>query len=347
MASLFPRARSWSKLTVLVGCLLGALLSGLSGCTSSVDPNTSAAPDGKAARQAVTLMLNWFPEAEHGGYYAALTHGYYEEEGLDVTIQPGGPKAPVLQNVADGIVTFGVDNADKLVLARAQQADIVALLAPIQTSPRCIMVRQDSPVKTFEDLARQPEWTLAMNTGQPFALYLQKRLDLGNVQIVPYSGNVAPFLLEDHYGQQAYTFSEPFIAEEKGVETRTLLVADIGFNPYTSLLIAGRKVLDEQPEIVAKMVRASRRGWQTYLDSPEETNVTIHQENPEMGQSVLEFGVKALEPLCLPSSLPPEKLGQMTEARWTELVSQMVEIGSIEPERVTAESCWTEKFLKP
>ncbi|MDE0735731.1 MAG: ABC transporter substrate-binding protein, partial [Pirellulaceae bacterium] len=77
------------------------LVVGLVGCGSSPEPFPSS---GELTK--VTLALNWFPEAEHGGYYAALVNGYFKEEGLDVEIQPGGPGVPIIQNVATKRVMF-------------------------------------------------------------------------------------------------------------------------------------------------------------------------------------------------------------------------------------------------
>jgi NitT/TauT family transport system substrate-binding protein len=326
--------------------LLIAMTLAMGGCGTAENATPAANTSGTPAKERVTLMLNWFPEAEHGGFYAALVHGYFEEEGLDVVIEPGGPKAPVMQNVADGVMHFGIDNADKLLLARAQQADVVAVLAPITDSPRCIMVREDSAVKTLADLATQKSFKLAMNTGQPFAAFLQQKVDLSNVQIVPYSGSLASFLVEENYGQQAYSFSEPFVAAGKGVKTRELMISDLGFNTYTSLLVVGRKILDEKPELVRKVVRASQRGWQKYLSDPEETNEFIHSENPEMALDVLEFGVGVLRPLCPPAENSPETWGEMSAERWDTLVRQMEESASLEPGKVTAAQAWSNEFLK-
>ncbi len=293
----------------------------------------------------VTLALNWFPEAEHGGFYAALVHGYFAEEGLNVTIRGGGPKVPVIADVASGTVAFGVDNADKLLLGRVQQADVVAVMAPIQDSPRCIMVHKSEGIASLKDLAGRKPFTLAMNTGQPFAQFLMKRVNLADAQITSYPGNVAQFLLEPKYGQQAYNFSEPFVAEQQGGDPVCLMLSELGFNTYTSLLITRGELIEQQPELVAKMTRASVRGWKKYLAEPDETNKHIHEQNTQMGLDVLTFGVGALKPLCLPAGFAEERLGSMTAERWQALASQMTEIGSLPPDSVKPAAAFTLKFV--
>ena len=64
----------------------------------------------KTETERVRLALNWFPEAEHGGFYAAQVHGFYAEKNIEVEILGGGPDAPVIQRVATGGVEFGVTN---------------------------------------------------------------------------------------------------------------------------------------------------------------------------------------------------------------------------------------------
>ena len=306
---------------------------------------SKAAPASAAKPLDVTLALNWFPEAEHGGFYAALVHNYYADEGLNVTIRPGGPKVPVIADVASGTVEFGVDNADKLLLGRVQQADVVAVMAPIQDSPRCIMVHKSEGIAKLEDLAGRKPFTLAMNTGQPFAQFLMKRVNLADAQIIPYPGNVAQFLLEPRYGQQAYNFSEPFVAEQQGGDPVCLMLSELGFNTYTSLLITRGELIEKQPELVARMTRASIRGWKKYLAEPDETNRHIHEQNSQMGLDVLAFGVKALKPLCLPKDFADERLGEMTAERWRALTSQMTEIGSLPADFAKPDAAYTIRFL--
>jgi NitT/TauT family transport system substrate-binding protein len=321
------------------------------GCQSEKSNSISSkATDASAPTQAkpvdVTLALNWYPEAEHGGFYAALVHGYYGDEGLNVKIVPGGPNVPVIADVAAGKIEFGVDNADKLLLLRAQQADVVVVMTPIQNSPRCILVHKKSGLTRLEDLAKTKPFTLAINQGQPFAQFMMKKLNLDEVRVVPFPGGIANFLSEPNYGQQAYSFSEPFLAEGQGGDPLCLMLSDIGFNTYTSVLLTRREMIERQSEVVAKMTRASIRGWKKYLDDPDETNKHIHEQNSQMGLDILAFGVKSLRSVCFPEGFDESHLGEMTLERWQTLVSQMTEIGSIKPDSVKAEDAFTLKFLE-
>ncbi|MFP6621413.1 MAG: ABC transporter substrate-binding protein [Pirellulaceae bacterium] len=303
------------------------LVVGLVGCGSSPEPSPLS---GELTK--VTLALNWFPEAEHGGYYAALVNGYFKEEGLDVEIQPGGPGVPVIQNVATKRVMFGIANADQVLVGRNEQADVVALLAPLQMSPRCIMVHKKSGIRRLEDLK---DITLAAGSGKAYLEYLKTRVSLENVKLVPYAGSSALFLRDDNFAQQGYVFSEPFVARREGADPHVLMVSEIGFNPYTSLLVTHGETITGQEDLVAKVVRASRRGWQDYLANPETVNAYIHKVNPEMDMESLRFGVEAIQPLCLPANMPPTELGAMTMDRWQTLSDQLKEIdwldGQLDP----------------
>ncbi len=188
----------------------------LAGCARSDTTDSKSETSGSSSDATqhpdaahVELALNWFPEAEHGGYFAALVHGYYRDAGLDVKILPGTASSAVLQRVARNQVAFGIENADRILLGRAQQADVIALLAPIQKSPRGIMVHADSGFAKIADISNV---TLAVNSGASWVQYLKSRVPLSNVRFVPYSGSVAQFLVDQKYAQQAYVFSEPYVA---------------------------------------------------------------------------------------------------------------------------------------
>lgn len=350
-STFFPRgSRWWLGLLAVVaaGCTPAANVApvrpvGANTANTTAASNITALPANRPAElEKVTLQLNWFPEAEHGGFYAALVHGEFEREGLAMKIVPGGPGIPVTTQVASGQATFGVSDAQNVLLAAAQQAHTVAVMAPLQHSPRCILVHAKSGIRRFEDLK---DVTLAMNASSPFSLVLQKKLKLSGVKIVPYGGNVGQFLLDENLAQQGYVFSEPLVAKKKGAEPISLMVSDLGFDPYTSVLIAHPDTIRERPDLVRKMVAASIRGWQAYLTDPAKTNAAIHELNEEMELDILDAGVDELKKLCSDKSVTLEQLGAMTAERWQALAELMVEIEAIPAGAVDPRAAFTSEFL--
>lgn len=330
-----------SSFTLFSGLLI--LLSSLLACSPS-QSNKAATGKSSDGKQSVTLLLNWYPEAEHGGYYAALVHGFYAEEGLDVTIRPGGKSVVVAPELEMGRVQFGIGNADDVLMARSEEAHMVALMAPLQNGPRCIMVREDSGITKFEELKN---CKLLIDLGRPYIPFLKSRglLD-ASVQTVPYTGTVTELVAGPGVAQQAYNFSEPLLAEQAGVPVRNLMMSDIGYNPYACCLLSTNDVISKQPELARKMVRASIRGWQKYLEDPQSTNAYILKQNEQgMTLEALDYGVKKLQELCLPNGMEPSALGKMEASRWQELHRELVNLKLIQPSKVRPEEAYQLDFL--
>lgn len=337
--SVTPSRHSCRKLflrLVLCCCLPWALLVGCGGPASQ--PPTPAEKSA-AARDKVKLLLNWYPEAEHGGFYAALVHGIYDKYGLDVEILPGGRTSAVPPEMVLGRVQFGVENADDVLLARSEESKLVAVCAPLQIGPRCIMVREDSGITSFEQLKNIK---LEADTGRPFVPFLKsKNLLDASVQIVPYFGSIAQLVAGPGTAQQAYSFSEPFLAEQQGVKVRNLMLADVGWNPYACCLLVTEDYLEQQPDIVRRMVSASIEGWQLYLRDPVKTNEYILSQNQQgMTKEALDYGVRALRGLCLPQGMDESQLGSMTAERWNSLYQQMLDLKLIDPAKVQPDQAW-------
>src|SRR6202030_997455 len=80
----------------------------------------------------IVFQADWYPQPEHGGFYTALAKGYYKDEGLDVTILPGGPYVTVEQQVSAGAAQFGMGSSDKVLEANSQGQSLVAAAATMQ-----------------------------------------------------------------------------------------------------------------------------------------------------------------------------------------------------------------------
>ncbi len=287
----------------------------------SLLPLAHACSKGQVGAGRLRLALDWFPEPEHGGYFAAEVAGDYAAAGLDLEIVAGRPDAPVIPQVAAGRCAFGIADAATILAARAQQVPIVAVFAALQQNPRCILVHDPGP----RALADLHDLTLAMNVREPFSQFLQREVGLRGVSVVPYSGNVAPFLADPAHAQQAYVFSEPLVVARQGVAARCLSVADLGFNPYAGVVITSEALLAERPDLVRALVDAATRGWERYLQDPAPANARIHERNPEMDPDTLQRAAAAVAPLVAPEA--GARIGAMTLARWQTLHDQLTALG--------------------
>jgi NitT/TauT family transport system substrate-binding protein len=275
----------------------------------------------------VTLQADWYPQPEHGGFYTALVKGYYKDSGLDVTIQPGGPYVSVEKQVASGSAQFGMSSSDKVLQSLADRQPLVAVAATMQHDPQGIMVRKDSPVHSFADLNGH---TVAVKAGSTWWEFVVKRYRLTNVREIPAMMNVANFVAEPGYIQQAFATSEPFFAQQAGIQTRVILTSDAGYSPYR-VMVTTQSFLEEHPEVVAKFVAASIKGWREYLQDPSAGNATVLKLNPALNRQWVEFTWKALRDGHFVAGADPSgsQLGAMTADRWNTMYKQLVDLKMI------------------
>lgn len=312
-----------SRVRIHIGCcLISTLMSVLIGCRGS-----SARHDQRVTGNAkikVTLQADWYPQPEHGGFYTALAKGYYEREGLDLTIQPGGPYVVVPQQVAAGSAQFGMASSDQILESVAAGQRLVAVAATMQGDPQGIMVRKNSPIHSFAELNGH---TVAVKLGSTWWEYLEKRYSLDNVREIPATFSVANFIADPQYIQQAFATSEPFFAHQAGVETRMLLTRDAGYNPYR-VMFTTCDFLREHPDVVDKFVRASLQGWQDYLDAPAAAHTAIAKLNPALNSEWMMFSWQALREgnFVTGPDASGMQLGKMEPQRWTTMYQQLKDL---------------------
>ncbi len=279
----------------------------------------------KATPNRLTLALNWVPEPEFGGFYEAVRISAFDKRHINIELRPGGSGQPVVQMVAAGQVDFGIAAADEVLIARSNGADIVALFAAYQTAPTAILARKSLGLKTLTDVFTSGKIkTLALQEGLPFAKFLSHSLHLTGIKTVPYPGGISGLLENESYAQQGFITSEPFLAERAKVPTQTFLIADAGYNPYTTVLITHGDRLRGEPEVVGKVVASVREGWKSYLADPIGANQLMVNLNTGMDAETFTAVAKAQETLVKPSDA--EALGSMTLERWQTLYRQLLQL---------------------
>jgi NitT/TauT family transport system substrate-binding protein len=272
----------------------------------------------------VTIVLNWKPEPEFGGIYAAQLDGAFKKHGLNVTIMAGGPGVPTKQILLKGDAQFGVLAADEVLISRQEGADLVAFFTTYQTNPQGIMAHASKDFKSLDDLLRSPV-TLAVEPGLHYFDYLKKQVGSAfKAKAVVYSGSLQPFFADQNYAQQCFITSEPITAKRHGADPKVFLIAESGYDPYAGLIVTTHDYLKNHEKTVQAMAAALREGWDDYLKNPDAANKVMHKQNDEMDLEAFAAAAKAQQPLIEGNS--PNKLGTMTQKRWQTLAKQLVDL---------------------
>ncbi|WP_077623657.1 ABC transporter substrate-binding protein [Sediminibacillus massiliensis] len=316
----------------------------LAACGGQDADGASGATEGNAEEaetKSVKLVLNWFEKAQHGGVFAAQEQGYFEENGLDVTIEPGGPQVSSIQMVASGSSEFGLAHADQLVIARNEGIELVAVAAAMQGSPQALMFHEGKGIDEFEELNGR---TAYIQPGITYWDYLNNQYDLGDVEELAYSGQHVNFIEDPESVSQAFVTSEPYFMDEEGIETETKLISDAGYDPYNIVLYVTKDYLAENEATVEKFVKAFVEGWDYYKESPDEITEVINGENPDISYEALQFEQETQEEFIYGRDAEEHGVGYMTEERWATLIDQLLELGLLE-EEFEASDIFTTEYL--
>jgi NitT/TauT family transport system substrate-binding protein len=189
--------------------------------------------------------------------------------------------------------------------------------------------------------------TLQREAGQSFVELMRKKGLLEGVQEVPYLGTVTSLVADPKIAIQAYLFSEPLQAEQAGAKVRALMVSELGWNPYSSLLVTTGDMIRNQPAQVQTMVDVTLAGWRSYITNPEAGNELILKANKHgLTSDTLKYGVTKLRELAMPNDMSIDQVGVMTDERWTTLIQQMDDLDPAAAGKVKASDCYTLEFLK-
>jgi NitT/TauT family transport system substrate-binding protein len=247
------------------------------GCGRREAPPASSTAEQKTPLRQLIFQSDWFPQAEHGGFYQALAKGYYREAGLDVEILPGGPGAGIKLKIAKGDADLGMMRSDDVALAVSQGLPLLIVGATLQHDAEALLVHADSPVKTLADLAGR---TVIAPISMTFIPFIQKRYGI-QFNLIPTTYGLAAFLANKDAIQTCFLTSEPFYARQRGVAVRVLPVTDAGYDVYQAIACR-QKLAREEPEVVRAFVAASIRGWRDYMENdPTPANRLILERNRE------------------------------------------------------------------
>jgi NitT/TauT family transport system substrate-binding protein len=322
------------QLMSLVG-FFRVVLAGLAVASgASSGPATAQSAD-KVALDKVSFGTNWVAEAEHGGFYQALADGTYRKYGLDVTIVPGGPQVNNRILLLVGKLDFFLAaNTLEGFDAVAQNVPTIEVAALFQKDPQVIIAHPGQGIDDLEDLKKL---TLFVSQEGMASYYQWLKADFGftDSQVKPYTFNPQPFLADKRSAMQGYVTSEPFAIEKAAkFKPKVFLLADQGFDAYSTLIETRRELVDKKPDLVQRFVDASIIGWYNYIYGDNSAaNALIKKQNPEMTDDLLAYSVAAMKQYGIVDSGDAVKLGvgAMSDARIKDFFDKMVRSGVVKP----------------
>lgn len=325
----------------LLPILLAALLAAAP--AAYADDKAAARPPDK-----VRFGTNWKAQGGHGGFYQALADGTYRRYGLDVEIVQGGPQvnnrpllsAGRLDFLMAGNLLHSFDNVKNGI-------PVIAVAAFFQRDPQILMAH-DGVYPAFADLRRARTILIGKDGQFSFWQWLKSEHGMRDEQLRPYTFNLAQFLRDREVVQQGYASSEPYSAIAAGAKPKVFLLADHGWQTYSTTVETRAELIRTKPELVQRFIDASIIGWYTFLyGNHAPAYALIRKTNPEMTDALLDNEIRTFRELAIIDSgdALTRGIGAIDMNRVRAFLEQMVKAGLYKPGEVDPARAITDRFV--
>lgn len=279
-------------------------LAGLPGCGG--DGAEPGAPKGAA------LVLDFVPNAVHTGIYAALSRGFYDDEGVALKVQPPGESTDAPKLLGAGKVEFAILDIHDLGIARERGIDLVGVMPLVQRPLAAVLARADGPVRR----PREMEGHRVGVTGLPSdeaVVDSEVEADGGDparVERVTIGFNAVASLAAGRVdAATGFWNAEGVALRSQGVPIRVFKVNQFGAPPYPELVLAtSRETLEAEPDLVDAVVAATERGYAFTERSPNAALDALLAANPELEEAEQKAQLEALLPILRPAPFDPAVL---------------------------------------
>ncbi len=295
----------------------------------------------------VTLQLKWVTQAQFAGYYVALDQGFYEEEGLNVTIKPGGPDVAPAQVIAGGGADVVLDWMPSALASREKGLDLVNIAQPFKSSGMMLTCRKDSGIESPADFAGKTLGVWFFGNEYPFLSWMSKLgiptdgSDAG-VTVLKQGFNVDPILNGQADCVSTMTYNEYWQIIDAGLTPEELIVFKYE-DQGVATLEDGMYVLGENlndaafKERMVKFVRASMKGWKWAEENPDDAAMIV-LDNDASGAQTEEHQKRMMGEIA---KLTAGSNGALDPADYERTVASLMSGGSDPVITKAPEGAWT------
>jgi NitT/TauT family transport system substrate-binding protein len=241
----------------------------------------------------VTLQLKWVTQAQFAGYYVAAAKGFYEAEGLNVTILPGGPDVAPTQVIAGGGADVVVDWMPSALAAREKGLALVNIAQPFKSSGMMLTCLKESGVATSADFKGKTLGVWFGGNEYPFLNWMNKlglKTDGTDVTVLKQGFNVDPLLQKQAACVSTMTYNEYWQVIDAGVKPEDLITFKYE-DEGVATLEDGLYVMEDKladPAFEDKMVRfvrASMKGWKEAEANPDAAAMIVLENDATGAQT--------------------------------------------------------------
>jgi len=245
--------------------------------------------EGDQELEKITVLLDWTPNTNYSGMYAAIEEGYYAEEGLEVELFQA---AAVVQPVAEGTAQFGVSYQEQVTFARVENIPVVSIAAIIQNNTSGFASLRERGIQSPADFEgkKYGGWGSPIEEATLQALMEKYNANYEKVDFIV-TGEVDSLIvieLEADFTWIYYGWTG-IEAELKGMELNfiELKTVDNALNYYTPVLIAGEKLISENPDLIKRFLRATAKGYKLAMDDPAVAAEALLKNAPELDRELV------------------------------------------------------------
>ncbi len=321
------------------GALLAAALFAPAACGGMAE-GSSRGPD------EVTLTLDWYPNADHAGVYAAQRRGFFEEAGLRVEIQQPSDPAAVLQLVAAGRSEFGISYETEVTSAAAENIPVRSVMAIMQHPLNSIITLKKSGITSPEELAGKKVGYAGQTFGTAVidTVLREAGEDPSSVEKVNVGYDLRPALVSERVDAivDAYWNIEAVELAQEGFETNVIQLPEVGVPNYNELVMTtSESYAAENPDLVRRFVGALVKGHEHALNHPESARDAILAANEQLDPETVEKTLELTVPIFKDKGEP---VGYQDPEEWRAYVEWAAENGVL-PRTVSVNEVMTNEYL--
>lgn len=286
-----------------------------------------------------SIRLAWVYDMAEVGIFVAKQQGFYDKEGIDLKIEPGGFGLDPFKLVAAGTNDFGVGGAGNLIMARGKGIPVIAVGAEFQNTPVGFITKADSMINSFKDFKGKK---VGVQTGADTdvlyqALLTKYGMTSNDVKEVPIQYEMTPFVSGEIDVLPGYVTNQPIQLFDKGINTKLITAKSEGLRYYGNVYFVRENTLKEHPELVAKFLKATLAGWEHAILNKKDAISAVKYYAKDFDDKGLDRIYDAVIPFIKPDE-PNVKILGMSTAKWestydvlikAKLLSNQVPISSL------------------